>query len=85
MEVGSYARSHWRNQKIDVRFIEDENFESSQATEYYELLNATALMLQAKLEKSSSLKSQGYTNDEVKVLFEQGLSPQEIDYNRHQY
>jgi hypothetical protein len=85
MEVGSYARSLWRNQKIDVRFIEEENFESSQATEYYELLNATALMLQSKLEKSASLKAQGYSNAEVKALFEHDLTPEDLNYNRHSY
>lgn len=85
MEVGSYARSLWRNQKIDVRFMEEDNFESSQATEYYELLNATALMLQTKLEKSADLKTQGYTNAEIKTYFEQGLTPNDIQYNRHTY
>uniref|UniRef100_UPI004057B513 peptidoglycan-binding domain-containing protein n=1 Tax=Roseivirga sp. TaxID=1964215 RepID=UPI004057B513 len=85
MEVGSYARSLWRNQKIDVRFMEDENFESSQATEYYELLRATALMLQGKLEKSASLKSQGYTNEQVRLLFEQGLTLEDLEFAKHDY
>jgi murein L,D-transpeptidase YcbB/YkuD len=85
MEVGSYARSLWRNQKIDVRFMEEENFESSQATEYYELLRATALMLQSKLEKSASLKSQGYTNLQVKMFFEQGLTLEDLEYAKHDY
>lgn len=82
-EVGSYARSLWRNQKIDVRFIDDENFESTQATEYYNLLLATAKMLEIKLERSNELKAQGYSNQEVEMLFEHQLTPEDIQFNRN--
>jgi hypothetical protein len=46
LEVGAYARSMWNHDRIDVRFMDRENHESTQATEYYNLLRATAQMLE---------------------------------------
>ncbi|MGW8123360.1 peptidoglycan-binding domain-containing protein [Roseivirga echinicomitans] len=83
LEVGSYARSLWRNDKIDVRFINDEDFESTRATDLYNEMIATANMLQAKLELSAKLKSEGYSNYEVQMYFEQGLTPEELKLDRN--
>ncbi len=79
LEVGSYARSLWNNDGIDVRFMDKENFESTQATEYYELLEATAKMLENKLLKSATLKTQGYSNDQIKMLIEDGKTPEDLE------
>ncbi len=79
LEVGSYARSLWNNDGIDVRFMDKENFESTQATEYYELLKATAKMLENKLLKSATLKTQGYSNDQIKMLIEDGKTPEDLE------
>lgn len=80
LEVGSYARSLWNNDGIDVRYMDKENFESTQATDYYELLQATAMLLENKLIKSAELKSQGYTNKQIKLIVEDGLTPDDIEY-----
>lgn len=85
LEVGSYARSLWRNDQIDVRFIDNENFESTRATQVYNEMIATAKMLQAKLELSAQLKSQGYSNDEVQMYFEQNLTPEDLKIRDNYY
>ncbi|WP_339694926.1 peptidoglycan-binding protein [uncultured Roseivirga sp.] len=83
LEVGSYARSLWRNDQIDVRFINDEDFESTRATDVYNEMITTAKMLQAKLERSAELKSQGYSNYEVQMYFEQSVTPEDLKFDRH--
>ncbi|MBO3698809.1 peptidoglycan-binding protein [Roseivirga sp. E12] len=79
LEVGSYARSLWNNDGIDVRYMDKENFESTQATEYYELLRASAIILENKLLKSAERKKKGYNNDEIKML-EKGITPEDIEF-----
>ena len=83
LEVGSYARSLWRNNQIDVRFINDEDFESTRATEVYNEMIATAKMLETKLEMSAELKSKGYNDYEVQMYFEQNLTPEELEFERN--
>ena len=51
LEVGSYARSLWNNEKIDVRFPDKARKKSKEATEYWEQLNVTAKWLEDKLIK----------------------------------
>ncbi len=79
LEVGSYARSLWFNDGIDVRLMEKDNFESSQATDYYELLRASARILEDRLVRSADFKKQGYSNDEIKML-EKGVTPKDIEF-----
>lgn len=83
LEVGSYARSLWNNDGIDVRHMDREDFKSTQATEYYELLWATTKMLENKLQYSAEKKKEGYTNSQIKMLVEQGLTPEEIKYEEN--
>lgn len=78
LEVGSYARSLWNKQGIDVRFMDSEDFESTQATEYYNTLIASVMHLEDLLERSAQLKAEGYTNQEIRLMIEQGFSPQDI-------
>lgn len=79
-EVGSYARSLWNNDGIDVRNMDRENFKSTQATDYYELLETTAKMLEKRLERAADFKEQGYSNDQIRMLVENGLTPEDIQY-----
>lgn len=85
LEVGSYARSLWNNDGIDVRYMDKENFESTQATDYYELLEVTTKLLENKLLKSAELKSKGYSNDQIKLLVEDGLTPEDIQLREMSY
>ena len=83
LDVGSYARSLWNNDGIDVRYMDRESFESTQATEYYNLLWATTKMLEGKLEQSAKYKAQGYSPDQIKVIMEDGLTPEDIKYHEN--
>lgn len=83
LDVGSYARSLWNNDGIDIRYMDKENFESTQATEYYNLLYATTKMLERKLQFSAEKKAGGYTNDQIRMLVEDGLTPEDIKYHEN--
>lgn len=85
LEVGSYARSLWNNDGIDVRYMDKENFKSTQATEYYNLLIATTKMLENKLELSSKYRAEGYDKEQIKVIIEDGLTPEDIKLQERSY
>ncbi|OEK06959.1 peptidoglycan-binding domain-containing protein [Roseivirga misakiensis] len=85
LEIGAYARSLWNNDGIDVRFMDRENFESTQATEYYNLLIATTKLLEDKLETSAKYAAEGYTKDEIKAIMEKGLTPKDIELKEKSY
>lgn len=78
LEIGTYARSLWNNDRIDVRFLDRENHESLEAVRYYNSLIVTAKMLEAQLEKSTDLKAQGYDNAEIELLLEKGVTPEDL-------
>ncbi len=78
LEVGSYARSLWNNDKIDVRFMDKAREKSKEATAYFESLQATAMWLETKLEKSKEWKDLGYTDDDVQLM-EQGLTKKDLE------
>ncbi len=78
LEIGSFARSLWNNDGIDVRYMDREDFKSTQATEYYELLWVTTKMLENKLLYSAEKKKEGYNNSQIKVLVETGLTPDDL-------
>ncbi len=82
LEIGMYARSLWRNDQIDVRSIDNEDFESTRATQVYIEMIASTKMLEDQLELSAMLKEQGYTNGEVKMYFEQNLTPEDLQIKR---
>jgi len=85
LEVGSYARSLWNNDGIDVRFMDKENFESTQATDYYNLLIANTKMLENKLVESAKYAGQGYSKEQIQVIMEDGLTPEDIRFEENQY
>jgi len=84
LEIGSFARSLWNNDKIDVRFMESGNLESQEATAYYNQLIVTAKWLEDKLEKSKEFSAQGYSKREI-ALLEQGKSPSDLRLNNKMY
>lgn len=83
LDVGSYARSLWNNDGIDVRFMDKENFESTQATDYYNTLITTVKLLENKLTQSKAYRNQGYSKEQVKVIMEMGYTPEDIDFEQN--
>lgn len=84
LDAGSYARSLWNNDGIDVRYMDREDFESTQATDYYNTLLQTVIWLEKKLERSKRLRDQGYSTDEIRLMMEYNLSPEDIALSRNQ-
>ncbi|MEL6559017.1 MAG: peptidoglycan-binding domain-containing protein [Bacteroidota bacterium] len=76
-EIGSYARSVWYTDGIDVKNYDQNDGEIKRKAIYYEFLVAQTKMIEKKLEESKSLKQKGLNNQEIKVLFETGISLQE--------
>lgn len=73
-EVGSFAREQWVNYRIDVLYQDNSSPQSKQATLTYNKMRAAAKELELRLIESKQLKSQGYSNAEIKVMHEKGLS-----------
>lgn len=78
LEIGTYARALWHSEKIDVRFLDQENIASIEAVNYYNQLIVTAKQLENKLLRAKELKDQGYTNQEVRLMMEQGMSKADV-------
>lgn len=85
LEVGSYARSMWFNEKIDVRSIDKAKQKSPEATEYYLQLVASAKFLEDRLTLSKQYRDQGYSKDQVQLLMEQGITPEELKFQEKSY
>ena len=83
LDVGSYARSLWNHDGIDVRFMDRENFESTQATDYYNTLISTVKQLEDRLIASKKYREVGYTKDETRIILETGLTPEDIDFEKN--
>lgn len=84
-DVGSYARSIWFNDGIDVRMMDRENYEATQAIDYWNTLKSTVDQLGAQLEYSKSLRDQGYTKQQVRAIIELNISPEDIEFEKHNY
>lgn len=82
-DVGSYARSLWFNDGIDVRMMDRENYEATQAIDYWNTLKSTVDQLQDKLEYSKSLRNQGYSKEQVRLMMEMNLTPEDIKFENH--
>ncbi len=80
-EIGSYARSIWYTDGIDVRNYDQNNLDSKNKAQYYEFLIAQTKMIEKKLEESKSHKEKGLSNQEIKKLFETGISYAENQKN----
>jgi len=85
LEIGSFARSVWRTKMIDVRQAKLGDREESLEVDYYNELLATALMLQNKLETSKRYKDQGYSDTDVKMIMEHGLTQEDLRFKEKYY
>ena len=85
LEVGTYARSLWFNQQIDVRNLDTENYDSFEAVQHYNQLRVAVKRLEDQLVYSQSLKNKGYSKDEVRTMIEEGLSPEDIEIRDKAY
>lgn len=81
-QVGTFARSVWRSEGIDVRFPDAKDFEETEAARRYEQLLATAQFLENQLESSQLLKVQGFSNADIKELEATGLAPEQLTLYR---
>ncbi|MEQ9440382.1 MAG: peptidoglycan-binding domain-containing protein [Cyclobacteriaceae bacterium] len=75
-EIGAFARQVWHNRDIDVRYPDQDDIEAIQAADYYQQLLQTTAYLEGILVRSRELKEAGYTNQDIKVMETEGLSPQ---------
>lgn len=78
LEIGTYARALWHSEGIDVRFLDQENIASIEAVNYYNQLIVTAKQIENQLVRAKSLKDKGFENREIRMIMEQGLTPEEI-------
>lgn len=78
LEIGTFARSMWRTYTIDVRSPDANDPNEQLKAKYYNQLIVTARYLQGTLEESKNYKDQGYTNPEIKLLMEQGLTKEDL-------
>ncbi len=78
LEIGTFARSMWRTYNIDVRSPDAENPEDQLKAAYYNSLIAKARMLEMKLEESKGHRDKGYSDKEIKLLTEKGMTPDDL-------
>ena len=71
-DLNSYVMTQWTANSIDVRTPEDDDDETKLAVTKYGEKLATINYYENKLEKSSTLKTKGLSNSEVKYLEETG-------------
>lgn len=76
-EVGSYARSQWFNHKIDVLYKDNSSDASLKATAVYNQMKASVAEIENHLLLSSKLKSQGFSNADIRAMDSRGESPKQ--------
>ncbi len=81
-EIGSFARQLWFNKGIDIRFPDEDKPETNEAVEYYKRLVSTTRIIEKKLILSNVLKKDGFTNKDIKIIVEQGVSPDYLAYQQ---
>ena len=74
-EIGSFARRQWRNHRTDVRYPDEENPEEQKASQYYQQLLSTTAHLEDRLVASQKLKDQGFDNQAIIRIEQEGWSP----------
>lgn len=70
--LNSFVMMQWTTNNIDVRTPEDDDDETKIAVSKYAKKLAAVKYYEAKLEKSASLKSKGFSNKEIKFLEKTG-------------
>ncbi|WKN44761.1 peptidoglycan-binding domain-containing protein [Tunicatimonas pelagia] len=83
-EIGAFARQMWYNKQIDVRFPDENDTEAMPAARYYQQLLQTTAYLEGRLIRSQQLKQAGFTNQNIKVMEAEGLSPLSFYLTKHQ-
>lgn len=68
VEIGSFARTQWRNSDIDVRFPSEDVVAEVNAAKYYNQLVSRVNYLQSRLIASQELKSEGFNNEDIKLM-----------------
>lgn len=85
LEIGNFARSSWTHDGIDVKSPDYEKHMDKLKADYYKSLRAAARMLENRLERSKRLKDQGYNNAQVKMIIENGLTPEDLELRKNSY
>ncbi len=78
-KIGSFAREIWSNKGIDIRYPEAGDPETQSAVLYYRQLQQTTAHLEGKLIYSQRLKNRGFDNQEIKIIEEKGISPENFE------
>lgn len=73
--VGSFARQMWNGHGMDVRFPEADNPQHQNAVNRYNSLKAHADIMGAKLARSKEIKKDGFSNEDIKYMEENGVEP----------
>lgn len=76
-DLNSHVISEWTTNSIDVRKPEDDNEQTKLAVTKYADKLGIIKYYEAKLEKSNTLKKQGFSNKEIKFLEETGKTVKE--------
>lgn len=75
-KIGSFSRELWASKGVDIRYPDTSETETQSALRYYQQLLQTTTHLEGKLKYSRALKNQGFDNNEIKIIEERGISPQ---------
>lgn len=85
LEIGNFARSSWTHDGVDVLSPDSKKHMDKLKADYYISLRAAARMLENTLERSKRLKDQGYSDAEIKMIIEKGLTPEDIELRENSY
>lgn len=78
LEAGNYARYCWAEHDIDVRHADLSDPEEAKHVKRYQQHLSSAQYLEGKLLRSTKLKRQGYTQEEIQKIVETGQTPAEM-------
>ncbi len=81
-EIGRFARQLWFDRGIDINFQNVEETEIKEAANYYQNLLSITQIIERKLVLSGRLKNEGFTNNDIKLIFEQGVVPGQVKYQK---
>ncbi|MDX2286135.1 MAG: peptidoglycan-binding domain-containing protein [Bacteroidia bacterium] len=81
-QSGTWARHCWKEWKIDVRAADPADEAARPCLERYQELLARARWLEQQLLASARLKALGYSNDDIRSMAAQGLSPAAYELRR---
>lgn len=76
--LNSYTKLQWTANSIDVRAPKDDDLETQNAVKEYAKKLANVRYCEAILENSAKLKSQGMSNQDIKILENSGMSLEDL-------